>query len=188
MNSKLTFVLGALFGAICGGAGAYSICNKRYNERMKKELASVEEHSKKEVPTSSPKEEEISVPVESEQKVTEENHDIWTTNTYGKTSEEPQTPVLTRVYPEPYFIQDMDFCNEDIYEPMYLTFYEADRVLVNDDDVMDIYDDLENTVGRDFYEYFGASDIIHIRNERLKIDYEIARDVRSFYEDIKPRM
>lgn len=42
--------------------------------------------------------------------------------------------------------------------------------------------DIEDTVGEDFAEHFGEyeDDSVFIRNDRLRCDYEILRDNRSF--------
>lgn len=62
--------------------------------------------------------------------------------------------------------------------------YYADEVLV--DDVGDIIYDLDMTVGN-CLEHFMESeeDAIYIRNEQLKIDYEVLKDPRQ-YEEVHP--
>ena len=44
--------------------------------------------------------------------------------------------------------------------------------------------DVESKVGKDFSEHFGdyEPDAVHIRNENLKVDYEICMDERSYHD------
>ena len=46
-------------------------------------------------------------------------------------------------------------------------------------------EDIENVVGLDFADHIGEyeDDAVHIRNERLRCDYEILRDLRK-YSDV----
>lgn len=85
---------------------------------------------------------------------------------------------------EPYVISPDEF-GESTYETIYLTYY-ADRVLA--DDVDDIVDDIEGTVGSKSLLRFGEyeDDIVHVRNDIIETDYEITLDTRSYWGDIKP--
>lgn len=84
---------------------------------------------------------------------------------------------------EPEIISPDEF-GEINYETVYLSYY-ADRVLA--DEVDDIVEDVENTVGSYALTRFGEyeDECIHVRNHRLRTDYEITIDNRSYYEDIK---
>lgn len=83
---------------------------------------------------------------------------------------------------EPYVIDPSEFGMEDEYESVSLTYY-SDGILADDvDDLVDV----EN-VGEDFASHFGdyEEDAVHIRNDELKIDYEILKDERSYKEAMK---
>jgi len=85
---------------------------------------------------------------------------------------------------KPYIISPDEF-GEFTYETITLTYY-ADRVLA--DDVDDIVDDVEGTIGRDSLLHFGEyeDDCIHVRNDIIETDYEVLLDSRNYWGDIKP--
>lgn len=84
---------------------------------------------------------------------------------------------------KPYIISPEEFGNLDDYDQISLTYY-SDGVLV--DDEYDIVEDIDGIVGADFSDHFGdyEDDSVFVRNDRLKCDYEILRDNRS-WEDTK---
>ena len=88
----------------------------------------------------------------------------------------------------PYTITPDEFGDERGYEPWYLSYY-SDGVLA---DTWDVEHDIEETIGEDALEHFGdyTNNIVHVRNERLERDYEVAKDSRTYSEVIskKPLM
>ena len=89
--------------------------------------------------------------------------------------------------PDPYVIAPDDFGEHDNYDTNFWTYY-ADGVLVDemDEPVEDI--DITNTVGKDFAKHIGdhEPDLVHIRNDNKKTDYEILADAMN-YSDIPER-
>lgn len=85
-------------------------------------------------------------------------------------------------YKAPYVIEPSDFDELDDYDTRDLTYY-ADGILV--DIYGNIIADVEDAVGIDYASHIGdyEKDAVHIRNDRLKIDYEILADPRN-YSDI----
>lgn len=83
----------------------------------------------------------------------------------------------------PYVISPEEY-GEYSYEEIELTYY-ADGVLA--DDMNNVVDDVDDIVGLDFADYFGEyeDDSVHIRNDRLKCDYEILQDSRNYSDVIK---
>lgn len=81
---------------------------------------------------------------------------------------------------EPYVISPDDYGEDDNYTQISLVYYAGDGVLSDDED--EVVEDIEGTVGEDFAEHFGEyeDDSVFIRNDRLRCDYEILRDNRSF--------
>ena len=79
----------------------------------------------------------------------------------------------------PYIISPEDFGENDDYDVISLTYY-ADGVLADDRDMP--VDDVTAIVGRDFASHFGEyeDDSVFVRNDELKADYEILRDVRKY--------
>lgn len=82
---------------------------------------------------------------------------------------------------EYYVIDPNEFGEFEDYGRIFLTYY-ADYVLADSDDEILDDEDIKNSIGEDFAEHFGEyeDDSVHIRNDRLKCDYEILADVRTF--------
>ena len=82
----------------------------------------------------------------------------------------------------PYVIAPEEYGEADGYEMISLTSY-ADGVLADDWD--EPVEDIANTVGADYASHFGEyeDDSVFVRNDRLKVDYEILADPRRF-EDV----
>jgi hypothetical protein len=82
----------------------------------------------------------------------------------------------------PYVISPAEFDTEDDYEVYSLTYY-ADGVLT--DEQNNPIEDVEGMVGRESLTTFGEyeDDAVHVRNDNLKCDFEILRDL-SNYSDV----
>lgn len=81
----------------------------------------------------------------------------------------------------PYVIDPWDFGGEDGYDTVTLIYY-ADDVLTDSDNNVIEDEDIDDFVGADFAEHFGEyeKDCVCVRNDRLKIDYEICRDIIKY--------
>ena len=84
---------------------------------------------------------------------------------------------------QPYVISYEEFGEIEEYDSTSLTFY-SDGIIA--DDWGDIIEDIPNTIGDDFSRHYDENeddpDIVYVRNDILKTDYEIARDIRKFSE------
>lgn len=82
---------------------------------------------------------------------------------------------------EPYVISPEEFGESD-YTQIGLTYY-SDGTLADEND--EIVEDVEKYVGIESLSHFGEyeDDSVFVRNDRLKIDYEILLDTRK-YSDI----
>lgn len=82
----------------------------------------------------------------------------------------------------PYVIPPTDFDTEDDYEVYSLTYY-ADGVVT--DEQNNPIEDVDSMIGRDSLNHFGEyeEDAVHVRNEAMKCDFEILRDL-SNYSDV----
>lgn len=89
----------------------------------------------------------------------------------------------------PYVISPDEFGELDDYDNETLVYYK-DGVLcdVNDEEMSE--EDIDISVGPDFAHHIGEyePDAVHIRNDSLKIDYEIIVSAKTFAEvlDAKP--
>lgn len=81
----------------------------------------------------------------------------------------------------PYVIDPWDFGEEDGYDTITLNYY-ADGVLTDDDNNVIEDEEIDDIVGKDFAEHFGEyeKDCVCVRNDRLKTDYEICRDLIEY--------
>ena len=80
---------------------------------------------------------------------------------------------------KPYVIAPEEFGEMDDYETVSLTYY-SDGVLTDDFD--NEIEDVEGMVGEDSLDHFGEyeDDSVFVRNDRLKIDFEILADQRNY--------
>lgn len=81
----------------------------------------------------------------------------------------------------PYVISPEDYGDGEYDHDLQCLTYYADGVLADD---WGVKLDVEDTIGEDSIAHFGdyEEDILHIRNERNKRDYEIVRDSRTYAE------
>lgn len=87
----------------------------------------------------------------------------------------------------PYIItQDEFMANETGYEQATLTYYEKGDTVADTRD--DIIDNVDAVLGKTFATAFGegSSDpnTVHVRNEKLQMEFEVVRSERSFDEDV----
>lgn len=182
-------------GATVGAAGAWFYCKRYYEQIAQEEIDSVKAafaERKPEIPFNTKG--DISATDDNKQKadmaklkpdlvnyaakLQEEGYTNYSAHSEKNTNvEKEDEPVVDK----PYVISPED-SGESTYTQINLTYY-ADGVLADDED--DILEDIEGTVGLDFASHFGEyeDDTVFIRNDRLRCEYEIQRDNRT-YEDV----
>ena len=81
---------------------------------------------------------------------------------------------------EPYVITPDEFVDGEEYEKITLIYY-ADNVLADEDD--DLVNNVEDIIG-DALSHFGEyeEDAVYVRNEQLRAEYEILKDLRTYAE------
>lgn len=81
----------------------------------------------------------------------------------------------------PYVISPFDFGELDGYKQISLTYY-ADGTLEDDD--QEIVKDVDELIGAKSLSTFGEyeDDSVFVRNERLRVDFEILKDYRTYEE------
>lgn len=114
-------------------------------------------------------------------KLQEEGYTNYTEHS-KKNTEEKKDDTMPN---EPYVISPDNYGENDNYTQISLVYYAGDGVLADDED--EVVEDIEATVGEDFAEHFGEyeDDSVFIRNDRLRCDYEILRDNRSFSDVVE---
>ena len=99
---------------------------------------------------------------------------------YSKTAEpDASSAKVPDVIADPYVISIDDFGQEEGYDTITLTAY-SDGTIANYAD--DELEDPESTIGEDILSKFGDEDVVYIRNDRLKADFEVVRDNRTYVE------
>ena len=86
---------------------------------------------------------------------------------------------------EPYTISPEDFGEEDGYDTETLTYY-ADGILADDQD--NLIESVDKMVGIESLDKFGEyeDDVVYVRNEQYKCDYEILIDLRRWEDVVAP--
>lgn len=86
----------------------------------------------------------------------------------------------------PYVITPDEFGEFDDYDRISFTYY-ADHVLADEND--EEVEDIEGSVGVDSLSHFGEyeDDSVYVRNDRLKVDYEILLDRRKYSDILEDR-
>lgn len=109
-------------------------------------------------------------------KLQEEGYTNYTKHS-EKIIEEKDVPMPNK----PYTISPEEFGESGNYTQISLTYY-SDGVLADDED--EIIEDIDDTVGEDFADHFGdyEDDSVFVRNDRLRCDYEILKDNRSYHD------
>ena len=81
----------------------------------------------------------------------------------------------------PYVISPYDFGEIEGYSLIELTYY-ADGIL--EDEEYNVVTDVDELVGQDSLYSFGEyeDDAVFVRNERLRADFQILKDYRTYVE------
>ena len=81
------------------------------------------------------------------------------------------------------FVIEEDRVGEYISYDIISLIYFSDGVLTDDWEVP--VENPDETVGKEYVEYFETGeDVVYVRNDKLKCDFEITRDLRT-YEEVK---
>ena len=100
---------------------------------------------------------------------------------YSDISKKEETKPETTI-DKPYVIPPETFGEFDDYACIGLTYY-SDGVLT--DDSNNILDNVEEVVGFESLDHFGEyeDDAVHVRNDRLKCDYEIIKSLDEYSDN-----
>lgn len=93
----------------------------------------------------------------------------------GGKGDEDEVPYING----PYVISPDEFASSPPGFNAQPLSYFADGVLADD---WGVKLDIDETIGEDALEHFGdyVDDVVHVRNERTEIDYEVSRDPRTY--------
>lgn len=174
--NRITNLLMFVAGAAVGSVITWKFTEEKYKRIAQEEIDSVKEvFSKREEKREDEEDEDFAKAVD-----LVEYANILNQQGYAKNKEEGDAETVD----EPEIISPEEF-DENDYDTTTYTYYAADKVLA--DEVDDIVEDVENTVGYKALDSFGeyVDDAVYVRNHRMRMDYEILLDNRSYYKDVK---
>ncbi len=176
--SKFSVCLAFVAGTVIGSCATWLHLKKEYERKTQEEIDSVKEvfgRRRCEEPSACADE-----PVE-EKPATDRDQAIKLTTELGYSKDDDYQPFVENVY----VIRPDVFGEYSDYECISLTFY-ADGTLADDGD--EPIDDIEAVVGTDWPDQFDEyeEDVVYVRNDELRCDYEICRDLRT-YEEVTGR-
>lgn len=180
MNNKLMLVAAFLSGAAVGSVVTWKLVKTKYAQIAQEEIDSVKKVFSR---RNNEKKEEKKVESEEKPDLTEYakklNEEGYTDYTDVDNTEKGDTNSMVG----PYVIPPDEFGEKLGYETVSLTYY-ADGILT--DEIDEPMDKIDGIVGKDFATHFGEweDDSVFIRNDDLKLDFEILMDCRK-YSDIK---
>lgn len=186
--NKLSVFLAFAFGVTVGATGTYIYINDKYNKQLEHDLEELkgnlecpdmidEEIDEEEVPVINPaRAPKPSIYTEYDKIIKKEAEEKKQEEEEVATQIEDENIII-----EPDFQDGLVGFGEGEYDTVFATIY-ADGYLVDDmDHCIDIFD----IGGREVLEHFGEGDdpeLLHVRNELTKTDYEIDRDERTYQE------
>lgn len=161
MNNGM-MTLSFMLGAACGAFAMWRILKDKYEQQAREEIEEVRSYYAKKA-----EHEKILV---SEGYVTAES---------AAEKEEGRAERMTES--KPYVIRPDEFDELDDYDVESLTYW-SDGILTDDND--DVIENVDEVVGLESLTHFGEfeDDSVFVRNDRLKCDYEILIDYRSYSE------
>lgn len=190
MTNKTMAAIAFIFGVATGYAVADYLLKDKYEKRYQDELGSLKlvMEAKKEKTTVK----HVEAHQEEDKKRTDDNENIMEYakrlqkngyidySGFGGTAggkEEMGTA-------EPYVISPEEFGELEEYEQISLTFF-ADGVLTDDD--YEVIENPDEIVGEESLTHFGEyeDDSVFVRNDKMKCDYEILLDNRTYDEVLK---
>lgn len=193
MNKATGFVMFVL-GAAVGSVATWQYTKKKYERIAQEEIDSVKEIFSKresaadvEIVTPEPQTAKVGKP-EEKPDITEyaarlerEGYTNYSNVSAGEKKEEQEAMEM-----KPYVISPEEFGEFEDYERISLSYY-ADQILADEDD--EKVEDVDNVVGLESLIHFGEfeDDSVFVRNDRLKCDYEILLDQRTYSDVIKQR-
>ena len=194
MNKTLVGIVSFALGAAAGAAGAWYILKTKYEEIAQEEIDSVKQVFKKRLDemndqdiSDNPDEHEKDSkdPVddeETDEKVTYKQVVDYTG--YSATSESDEKKDVPE--DRPYVIPP-DAVGELVgYDYIELIFFSDNTIT---DDQYELLENPEDVIGFESLNHFGEyeEDSVYVRNDRLKCDYAILLDERTYEEAVEAR-
>ncbi len=191
MSNKVLYFATFVAGAVVGGIATWQYTKKKYEQIAQEEIDSVKEvfktinEEKRSIRDWSEYEDDGEEDDENEKQhradVTSYKN-LLVSNGYSNPSPSTQIPV-----DRAYVIKPDEFGEFEDYETISL-FYTEDGVLL--DDRYERVDDPDFTISMESLDHIGdyEDDCVHVRNDRLKADYEILVEERTYSEILRKEL
>ena len=191
MSNKVLYFAPFVAGAVVGGIATWQYTKKKYEQIAQEEIDSVKEvfktinEEKRSIRDWSEYEDDGEEDDENEEQhranVTSYKN-LLVSNGYSNPSPSTQIPV-----DRAYVIKPDEFGEFEDYETISL-FYTEDGVLL--DDRYERVDDPDFTISMESLDHIGdyEDDCVHVRNDRLKADYEILVEERTYSEILRKEL
>lgn len=191
MNSILSKIIIFTAGAAVGSAVTWKMVKDKYERMAQKDIQAVREFyiTKTTTKTTTIEEESLEEePDEPEKPKLPTQRELYSgfvnrlgygdQNPPSENEEEEEEDMC-----EPYVISPSEY-GELEYETESLWYYEGDGVITTYFGEVIDKKDIPDMIGADFAEHYGEyeDDSVHVRNDRLRIDFEILRDLSSYSE------
>lgn len=193
MNNKAIGLAAFIVGAAVGAVTTWLYTKTKYERIAQNEIDSVKEVFSRRGSDDTEKSESAHARVNANQTTNKPSiaeyaarlHEQGYTNYSNFKSEQIEKEGSTML-DKPYTISPDEFGENEDYQKISLTYY-ADQVLTDDLDMP--LEDVEEMVGFESLDKFGEyeDDSVYVRNDRLKCDYEILRDLQEYSEVIERR-
>ena len=182
MNKIFINFMTFAFGAAIGSAVTWKLLKTTYSKIAQEEIDSVREMYRKKLSDST---ESIEDGTDEEEPMDIDVSDsICLDNGYRPNYEEEGGSKSMK---RPYVISPDEFGENDDYDVISFSYYE-DGILT--DDANEVVDDIDSIIGLESLEHFGEyeDDSVFVRNDEVRVDYEILRRQMSYEESISPVM
>lgn len=200
--SKST-IFAFIAGAAIGSAGTWYFLKKKYERIAQEEIDSVKERFSVPINPFQDNDDHTEEPQQTENPLLEKKDETFPRNDYSSVlkkcgyedREDDDSPFLydhvtgakeENVSENPCVISPEEYGLYDDYAKVSLSYY-FDGILADEDD--EIVEDIEGTVGVESLKSFGEydEDSVYVRNDRLKVYYEILRDLRTYKNILKDK-
>lgn len=201
--NKLYFVASFVLGAAIGSFVTWNVVKDTYQKLAQEEIEDIRQYYKEKLDALEPKTVSNEVPKNTHEKpdirefaariIGENGYKNYSNTTIKpdpvlneeEETEQKENEVVEHDPNKPYVISPEEF-GEKGYTVISLSYY-ADGVLADEDD--HVVEDVDAVIGYESLEHFGEyeNDSVHVRNDRLRCDYEILIDLREYSEVISAK-
>lgn len=175
MNSKFACILSFTLGAAIGGVASWRVLKAFYDRKTDEEVDSVKEYYANKYGEKA----KYEGPEDSDEAAYQEAVQKYRGDSTTREGERKEEDTMRD---RPYVISPDEFAEIEEYETTTL-YYFSDGVLTHLNG--EVVEDVDETIGSDSLNHIGEyeEDVVHVRNDELKCDFEILRDPTRYSDD-----